>query len=238
MKKVIIIGATSGIGRELAKVFSSKGFEVGITGRRTNLLEDLSKELPGKSHWAQMDVRDPDAAVQTLDKLSSDMGGLDILVINAGVGHDNPSLDWQLEKETIDTNVSGFTALADAAMRYFIKSKSGHVVGVSSIAGIRGSDLVPAYNASKAFMASYLEGMTRKVTKERLPVAITDIQPGFVDTPMTKGEKMFWVASPQKAARQIYDAILKRKEKAYITRRWAIIAWVLRLLPRYLYRHL
>jgi short-subunit dehydrogenase len=239
MKKVIIVGATSGIGKELAKVFSSKGYEVGITGRRTTHLEEVSKELSAKTHWAAMDVRDTDASVQTLEKLIADMGGSDIIVVNAGVGHENPSLDWRLEKDTIETNVLGFTALADAAMRHFIKNKSGHLVGISSIASIRGSDLFPAYNASKAFMSIYLEGMTRKMVKEHLPVAVTDIQPGFIDTPMTKAQKgMFWVAPAHKAAGQIYDAILKRKEKAYITGRWVIIAWVLRFLPGYFYKRL
>ncbi len=236
MKKVIIIGASSGIGRELAKIFSSNGHEVGITGRRTALLEELALELTTKCTIATMDVKDTDASVKSLETLITTMGGLDILVISAGTGHINPTLDWQLEKETIDTNVSGFTALADAGMRHFLKQKSGHLVGISSIASIRGNEVAPAYAASKAFVSTYLEGMMRKTVKAHLPIAITDIQPGFVDTPMAKADKLFWVASPEKAARQIYTAILKKKEKAYITKRWVIIAWVLKILPRYLYK--
>jgi short-subunit dehydrogenase len=238
MKKVIIIGATSGIGRELAKIFSANGHEVGITGRRIALLEELSAQLPAKSHSAAMDVKNTEESVKTLDTLINNIGGLDILVINAGTGYINPTLDWQLEKETLDTNVSGFTAIADAAMHFFIKQKSGHMVGISSIASIRGNEAAPAYSASKAFISNYLEGMQRKVAKERQPITITDIQPGFVDTPMAKAEKLFWVASPEKAARQIYHAILKKKEKAYITKRWIIVAWLLKIMPRFLYKHL
>jgi short-subunit dehydrogenase len=123
-------------------------------------------------------------------------------------------------------------------MRYFIKQKSGHLVGISSIASIRGNEVAPAYAASKAFVSTYLEGMMRKTAKAHLPIAITDIQPGFVDTPMAKADKLFWVASPEKAARQIFSAILKKKEKAYITKRWVLVAWVLKLLPRYLYKRI
>jgi short-subunit dehydrogenase len=238
MKKVIIIGASSGIGRELAKIFSANGFEVGITGRRTALLEELRAELTAKCHIISMDVKDTNASVESLETLISQLGGLDILVINAGAGHNNPSLDWQLEKETIDTNVSGFTALADAGIRYFIKQKSGHLVGISSIASIRGNEIAPAYAASKAFVSTYLEGMMRKAVKARLPITITDILPGFVDTEMVKGDKVFWVASPQKAARQIYNAIMKKKEKAYITKRWFFVAMILKILPKFVFKRL
>ena len=87
-------------------------------------------------------------------------------------------------------------------------------------------------------MSNYLEGLSRKVAKERLPIAITDIQPGFVDTAIVKTDKIFWMASPQKAAEQIYTAIARKKRIAYITRRWILIAWLLKILPGYLYRKL
>ena len=132
MKKVIIIGATSGIGRELAKIFSAKGCEVGITGRRTALLEELASELPTKCHSATMDVKNTEEAVKILERVIHEMNGLDMLIISAGTGHINPALDWTLEKETIDTNVSGFTAITDLAMRHFIKQKSG-IYGIHKI---------------------------------------------------------------------------------------------------------
>jgi short-subunit dehydrogenase len=238
MKKVIIIGATSGIGKELAIIFAAKGYEMGITGRRSEVLDELRTQLPGKIYAETMDIRNTEESIKSLEKLVAAMGGMDILIINAGTGHINPSLDWTKEKETIETNVSGFTALATTGMQYFTKKGSGHLVGVSSIAGIRGSDIAPAYNASKAFISTYLEGISRKVVKDKLNIAITDIQPGFVDTAMAKGEKKFWVASPKKAAEQIYEAILKKKRIAYITKRWRLIAWLLKVLPEYLYLRL
>ncbi|MEA3368953.1 MAG: SDR family NAD(P)-dependent oxidoreductase [Candidatus Ratteibacteria bacterium] len=238
MNKAVIIGATSGIGKELARVFSANGYEVGIAGRRTNLLEELSSELSTKTYISTIDVKNTEFAIQSLEELLKEMQDVDILIINAGIAHTNPSLDWSEEKETIDTNVSGFTAIAGAAMRYFIKRGAGHLAGISSIAGIRGGDKAPAYSASKAFMSNYLEGLSRKAVKEKLPITITDIQPGFVKTAMVKGDNLFWIASPRKAAKQIYNAIKRKKGKVYITKRWVLIAWLFKIMPGYFYKRL
>lgn len=235
MKKVIIIGATSGIGKELAKIYSCSGYEVGIVGRRTELLNELASELSTKTYKLTLNITKTETVIQSLEELIQEMKGVDIFVISAGTGHINESLDWQKEKETINTNVSGFAAVANIAMQYFIKNGSGHLVGISSIASIRGSRDAPAYNASKAFVSNYLEGLRGKAIKVKLPIAVTDIQPGFVDTAMAKGEGLFWVASPEKAAKQIYKAIKQKKKKACITKRWALVAWLLRIMPDFIY---
>ena len=235
MKKAIIIGASSGIGKELTKIFASHGCEVGIAARRTDLLNELVAEIPTKIYTATIDIKNTDIAIQSLEKLIKDVGDVDIIIISSGIGHINPSLDWSKEKETIETNVSGFTAMAGVAMHYFIQKRSGHLVGISSIASIRGDNAGPAYSASKAFMSNYLEGLRKKVAKEKIDITITDIQPGFVDTAMSKGDGLFWVASPQKAAKQIYQVIQQKKKKAYITKRWAIIAWLLKIMPDFIY---
>ena len=235
MKKTIIIGASSGIGKELTKIFASHGFEVGIAARRTDLLNELFAEIPTKIYTATIDIKNTDIAIQSLEKLIKDVGDVDIIVISSGVGHMNSLLDWSKEKETIETNVSGFTAMAGVAMHYFIQKRSGHIVGISSIASIRGDNAGPAYSASKAFMSNYLEGLRKKVAKEKIDITITDIQPGFVNTAMAKGDGLFWVASPQKAAKQIYKVIQQKKKKAYITKRWAIIAWLLKIMPDFIY---
>lgn len=235
MKKAIIIGASSGIGKELTKIFASHGCEVGIAARRTDLLNELIAEIPTKIYTATIDIKNTDIAIQSLAKLIKDVGDVDIIVISSGVGHMNSSLDWSKEKETIETNVSGFTAMAGVAMHYFIQKRSGHLVGISSIASIRGDNAGPAYSASKAFMSNYLEGLRKKVAKEKIDITITDIQPGFVNTAMAKGDGLFWVATPQKAAKQIYQVIQQKKKKAYITKRWAIIAWLLKIMPDFIY---
>ena len=120
-------------------------------------------------------------------------------------------------------------------MHYFINNKSGHLVGISSIASIKGSNICPSYNASKAFISNYLEGLRKKSVKEKLKISITDIQPGLIDTAMAKGEGLFWVSSAQKAAKQIFKAIQQKKKRAYITKRWAIVAWLLKILPEFIY---
>jgi len=235
-KKAIIVGATSGIGRELAKVLSINGYIVGATGRRLNLLKDLKEELTAQIFIKEIDVT-KQSALSELQSLIDEMDGVDLIVISAGTGSLEPNLPWNKEKETIETNVLGFGAIANIAYHHFIKKNSGHLVGISSIASIRGGE-APAYNASKAFVANYLQGLRYLVKKNNKNITITDIQPGFVDTAMAQGEGLFWVATPEKAVDQIFTAIKKKKNHAYITKRWRLIAWVLKILPDFIYNKL
>ena len=235
MKKAIVIGASSGIGKELAIVLAKHGYEVGLMARRVELLEVLQRELPTASLFSHIDLNAPEESVEKLQALIEKMDGVDLIVINSGTGFINAELDWQKEKQTIDVNVSGFCALAGLAYNYFAKKGGGQIVGISSIAALRGNDAAPAYNASKAFMSSYLTALQKKAFKEQLPIYVTDIQPGFVDTPMAKSDKKFWVATPRKAAEQIYAAIAEHKKQAYITHRWRLIAWLIKLAPDWVY---
>lgn len=237
MTKAIVIGATSGIGKELARLLSQNGYILGITGRRIHLLKELQAELSTRSVMRQMDVADSSAAIEQLNGLIAELDGVDLFVMNAGTGFIDPALPWHLEKETIDVNVTGFTAMANVAYHHCVTRGSGHLVGISSLAAIRGGQAA-AYNASKAYMSTYLQGLRYRIAKLGLPIAVTDIQPGFVNTPMAKGEGLFWVASPQKAARQIYDAIRRQKTHAYVTRRWRVIGWALRAMPDWIYHRL
>jgi len=238
MKKAIIIGASSGIGRELAKILSQNQYIVGVMARRIQLLDELRNEVEGTLFVQKIDVADVESAMDTLEKFIKEMGGADLIVISAGTGEINNNLSWHRECETIKTNVSGFAALVNVAMRHFMEKGSGHLVGISSIAALRGGRESPAYNASKAFDSNYLEGLQQKVRKSGLPITITDIKPGFVNTAMAKGDGIFWAAEPEKAARQIFRAIKRRKRHAYITRRWVLIAWLIKLLPGFIYERL
>ncbi len=132
--------------------------------------------------------------------------------------------DWTKEKITIDTNVTGFTSMAMAAYQYFLKTKKGHLVGISSVAALISNSGSPAYSASKAFISNYLQGLNIHAYKAKIPITITDIRPGFVDTKMAQGARVFWVASKEKTAKQIYQAIKKKKTNAYITKRCNIVA--------------
>lgn len=238
MKKAIIIGASSGIGRELAKVLSRNKYIVGVMARRVQLLDELRNEVEGTLFVQKIDVADVESAMDTLVKFINKMDGADLIVISAGTGDINNDLDWSLENETIKTNVNGFAALANVAMHHFTENGSGHLVGISSIAALRGGRESPAYNASKAFESNYLEGLRQKVRKSGLPITITDIKPGFVNTAMAKGDGIFWAAEPENAARQIYHVIKRRKSSAYITRRWVLVAWLIKLLPDFIYERL
>lgn len=235
MKKAIIVGASSGIGKGLAQLLADQSYKVGITGRRTGLLDELKSERPEVYFTQYLDVADTHSCVPVLTELVEALGGLDLLVISAGTGDINKDLDFSIEKRTIDTNVLGFTCIADWAFNYFQAQNSGHLVGISSIAGIRGNRHAPAYNASKAYQISYLEALRQKAANLNASVSITDIRPGFVDTDMAKGEGQFWVAPVDKAVRQIAKAITQKSKVVYVTKRWRLIAGILRLLPRAIY---
>lgn len=230
MKNAVIIGGTSGIGKGLASILAAHNYNVYITGRRENLMQNSGYE------YRLMDVTNIDDTTKKLDELALLLGNIDLFIISAGTGDVNNSLDFETEKRTIDVNVLGFTAIADWAFRYFEKQKCGHLVAISSVAGLRGSFIAPAYNATKAYQINYLEGLMVKAAKLKLPVTITDVRPGFVDTDMAKGDGLFWVASVDKACSQIYNAIKKRKRVVYITKRWRLIAVIIGLLPFCLYR--
>ncbi|MBI5805116.1 SDR family NAD(P)-dependent oxidoreductase [candidate division TA06 bacterium] len=235
MKKAVIIGATSGIGKGLAEILAKNNYLVGITGRRKELLEKLKSETPERYFAKVIDVTDTINTIQLLEELAAELGGLDLLVISSGTGDLNDDLDFAIEKRTIETNVTGFTGIADWAFRYFEGQGSGHLAAISSIAGIRGSRQAPSYGATKAYQINYLEALRQKAARLKKPIYVSDIRPGFVDTSMAKGEGQFWVASVDKAAQQIFHAIKGKKKVAYITKRWSIIAIILKLLPNVVY---
>lgn len=235
MKKAIIIGATSGIGRGIAKALAQKNHQVGITGRREGLLNELKQEAPSQFIVRKMDVCDTEAGVEDLRSLIEELGGLDLLVLSSGTGDLNEDLDFAIEKRTIDTNVLGFTNIVDWIFNFFANQKTGHLVVISSIAGLRGSRGAPAYNASKAYQINYLEGLRQKANKLKLPIVVTDLRPGFVDTAMAKGEGQFWVATVDKAVKQIVGAIERKAKVVYVTKRWRLIAFVLKMMPNWMY---
>lgn len=254
----IIVGASSGIGEALARRLASDGYEIGLAARRTDRLVEIGKELPTNASVATMDVTEPDAARETFFELTAAMDRVELVVLSAGAGSINRDLSWETERETIDVNVTGFTALATAAIEYFERggidatSESastdrrpapdapidGQLVGISSVAAGFGSPDAPAYNASKAFVSRYLEGLRHRQAANTADVTITTIEPGFVDTDMALGEELFWVCSPETAAAQIHRAIESRRTHAYVTRRWRLIALLFWLLPESIARRL
>jgi short-subunit dehydrogenase len=235
MKKAIIIGATSGIGKGLTKILVDNNYKVGITGRRTELLDELKSQNPNSYYTRTFDITDTKIIVENLDALTTELGGLDLLIISSGTGDLNEKLDFEIEKRTIETNVTGYTCIANWTFNYFKNQQSGHLVAISSVGGLRGSRIAPAYNATKAYQVNYLEGLRQKARKLNQQIYVTDVRPGFVDTDMAKGEGQFWVAPVEKATQQIFDAIKQKKKIVYITKRWRLIAIILKRIPRQIY---
>jgi short-subunit dehydrogenase len=235
MKKAIVVGATSGIGRGIAKLLVANDYKVGITGRRTPLLEDLKNENPDRYCIKTFDVTDAQGIPVHLSELTRELGGLDLLIISSGIGNRMDWLDFEMEKKAIDTNVSGFTAVASWTFNYFREQKFGHLVNISSVSGLRGNRFAPTYAASKAYQINYLQGLRNKAGRLKYPISVTDIRPGFVDTPLAKGDNVFWVSSVEKASKQIFKAIKTKRKVAYITRRWWIVAMFMKLVPNWIY---
>jgi len=230
-KHAVIFGATSGIGKELAKLLIADGYTVVITGRRQEKLKTLKAENPNQYIIKQHDITDVASTDVLFKEIVDELKTIDLIVSSSGVGGANYNLDWEIEYNTIMTNVLGTTKVYDLAYNLFKAQGYGHLVGISSIAGVRGNRHVPCYFASKSYQNSYLESLWMKAKRtKKAKISITDIVPGFVETKMATGNT-FWKAPLAKATRQIYTAIKKKKKKAYITRRWRIIAILIRIMP-------
>jgi len=237
-RTAVIIGASSGIGEALAHELNRGGWRLGLLARRVERLEALRKQLAPETVVRGVDVSRPDVAA-LLERVFDELGDVDLVVISAATGDNNRDLKWELDLDTVSVNVLGFIAAAQVAMRHFLKRGRGHLVGISSIAALRSSHAGAAYSASKAFQSVYLDGLRDLARHSGHPIVVTEVQPGFVDTAMMKPERpvpalvrRLLVASPAKAARQILRAVHKQKKHAYITRRYAAIAFILKRLPR------
>lgn len=237
MAKVVIVGATSGIGWALAEKYASEGHVVGLTGRREERLRQIAEKFPGKVFYERMDIREADMAIMKIQSLFVRLQTVDIVIVNAGIGHVNWSLDWSIEQQTILTNVYGCSAVLNAAMQHFMQTGVGKLACVTSVAGVRGFGGAPAYGASKAYLMHYMESLRAIAFQRGVKISMIDIRPGFVDTKMGT-RSAIWRISSQAAANQIYAAITAGKQQAYISPRWRLVAWMLRMMPGWLLRRL
>lgn len=235
MKKIIIIGATSGIGKALAIRYLKAGHFVGITGRRSHLLDEIKQQYPQQTFTSTFDVTGNES-IAHLEKLIEQLQGMDLFIYNSGYGEASKELYWAMDKKTTLINVNGFAETTNYAFNYFVKQGRGQIAAISSISAYRGNSWAPAYGASKAYMSNYMEALSIKAYRMKLPIYMTDIQPGFVLTDMAKGNKLFWMAPLEKATTQMIEAIEKKKRRVQITKRWKISAWVLKWLPFSFYK--
>jgi len=235
---IIIIGATSGIGKAFFDIYTEEGNRLGIVGRRTHLLDELHHQHPSNTYTATADITKQDEIEQAIRLLRKEIGSINLAIVCSGIGESNPSLDYNVERPTIDTNVTGWTFVVDTLYNIFEQQGHGHLVAITSAGGLRGEPMAPAYSATKAYQINYMEALRKKAYKAGGKITVTDVRPGLVNTAMAKGEDLFWVMPVEKVARQIYIAIRNKKSKVYVTKRWHILAIVCKNIPFFLYKRM
>lgn len=230
-KNIIIVGATSGIGKCVAEIYLKRGHNVGLAGRRSSVLEELCKQY-ANANYVTLDVRDWKETIKAIDILFNRMGKVDLFLLSSGVGWMNADYNWERDLCTIETNVLGWTSVVNHAYKKIAEQREGHLAAISSIASLRGLAPAPSYSASKAYQVHYLEALRQRAMASKLPIAVTDIRPGFVDTPLlTNTKKFFWIVSVDKAAQQIVSALDKRKAVATVTKRWLALSYIIKVIP-------
>lgn len=233
-KKAIIIGATSGIGLEVAKLLSAKGWELGIAGRRVQLLEQISQELAGVKTYEVIDITQEDAPV-LLEKLIDKMNGIDLYFHSSGIGYQNPSLDIDKEMRTVETNALGFTRMLTHVFHYFAQNGGGHIACISSIAGTKGLGAAPSYSSTKRFQNHYMECLQQLAHMKGYPITFTDIRPGFVATDLIKdGSYPMQLTAPD-VAKEIVMALEKKKPIIVIDWKYRILVFFWKLVPRWIW---
>lgn len=236
-KRVIIIGATSGIGREVADIYIAQGWKVGVAGRRANELELLRQTAPDLVFTQVLDVTANDAP-QKLHALIEQMGGMDVFLLSSGIGKQNYALEPEIELATAATNVEGFIRMTNAAYHYFERQGYGHLAVISSIAGTKGLGAAAAYSATKRFQNTYIDALDQLARMNGLNISFTDIRPGFVATPLLKDDRYPMLMKAPVVARHIVNAIKRKKRVATIDWKYRLLVFFWRLIPRWIWLRL
>ncbi|GAA6254629.1 SDR family NAD(P)-dependent oxidoreductase [Bacteroides sp. f07] len=238
MKRAIIIGATSGIGQEVAKCLLLEGWQIGIAGRRQSALETLQQVAPEQIEIQALDVTREDAA-EKLNMLIDKVGGMDLFLLSSGIGFQNMKLDMEVELNTARTNVEGFTRMVDTAFAYFRKNRGGHLAVISSIAGTKGLGVAPAYSATKRFQNTYIDALEQLAHLQKLNIHFTDIRPGFVATDLLNDGKRYpMLMKADKVGWHIARALKRKKRVAVIDWRYRILVFFWKMIPRRIWKHL
>ena len=237
-KKVIIIGATSGIGREVALIYIAQGWKVGVAGRRQADLESLRAAYPEQVYAQTLDITQEDAP-EKLHALIEQVGGMDVFLLSSGIGKQNPTLETGLELATAATNVEGFIRMTNAAFHYFEQQGHGHLAVISSIAGTKGLGAAPAYSATKGFQNIYMDALDQLARMKKLNIQFTDIRPGFVATPLLNNQKKYpMLMEAPIVALDIVSAIEKKKRVAIIDWKFRLLVGFWRLIPKWIWLRL
>ena len=234
----IIIGASSGMGLEVAKLLLAEGYSLGVAARREDRLQALKQLAPDRVVTSTIDVTAEDAA-ERLRSLIDELGGMDLFFYASGIGKQNRELAPDIELDTVNTNGMGFTRMIGEAYRYFAEKGEGHIAAITSIAGTKGLGPAPSYSATKAMQNTYLQALEQQANARGLKIRFTDIRPGFVDTDLLKGDFHYpMMLKPEKVARDIVRAIHHKRHIKVIDWKYAIMTALWRRIPRPLWRHL
>lgn len=239
MKRAIIIGASSGIGQKVAKLLIADGWMVGVAARREEKLRELKSDARNGQQvkTARIDVTSEDAP-EHLHALITQLGGMDLFFYAPAIGKVNRKLQTDIELATMETNVTGFTRMIGAAYHYFVEAGGGHIAAISSIAGTMGLGPAPAYSASKAMQATYLQALEQLINRQKQDIHITDIRPGFVDTALLTGQHYPMMLQPEKVAKEIVWAINHKKHVRIVDWRYRLLTPLWRCVPKWLWRRL
>ena len=237
MNKAVIIGGSSGMGLEVAKILLAEGYSLGVAARREDRLQELKQAAPDRVEVATIDVTAEDA-VARLRELINRLGGMDLYFHAAGIGKQNRTLSEDIEINTVNTNGMGFTRMIGEAYRYFAERGEGHIAAITSIAGTKGLGPAPSYSATKAMQHVYLQALEQQAHSRGLNIRFTDIRPGFVDTDLLKGDFHYpMMLKPQSVARDIVHAIHNKRHIKVIDWKYAILTALWRRIPRAIWRH-
>lgn len=239
INSIIIIGATSGIGRAVAESFARDGVRVGIAGRREEQLCEL-QERYGSEHVAfrVMDVTREDAA-DRLVELCEEVGTPDVLLYASGIGRQNPELEEVIELRTVETNCAGMVRIVDGFINWvkhnpaYNNKHRAHVAVISSVAGTMGMGSAPAYSATKSMQSAYLVALAQHIRMHNLPISVGDIRPGFVATEILNPEKHYpMMMTVKAAANHVTRSLQKRKRITTFDWRFKLITAFWRTIPR------
>jgi short-subunit dehydrogenase len=236
--RVVITGASSGIGKALAREYAKRGATLALIARRGDLLTQLAGSLPARAYTYTADVRDARALAAVAEDFIGRVGCPELVIANAGVSAGtltgNPQ-DNAVFEEILAVNVSGMMLTFQPFVDLMKARQQGMLAGIASIAGFRGLPGAAAYSASKAAAISYLESL--RVELAGSGVSVTTICPGYIATPMTQGNpyRMPFLMDADDAARKIADAIARRKRLYVLPWQMAVVGWFMRRLPRPLY---
>ncbi|MEG0807628.1 MAG: SDR family NAD(P)-dependent oxidoreductase [Alistipes sp.] len=238
MKRIVIVGATSGIGLEVARLCIREGWQVGAAGRRIEALETLRAEAPEQVVIEALDIT-RDNAPEHFTTLIEKLGGMDIYLHCSGIGSRNIELQPDIEINTLRTNGEGFVRMVTAAFGYFRAHGGGHLAIISSIAGTRGLGSAPAYSATKRMQNTYIDALSQLSHMQGYNIHFTDIRPGFVATPLLHdGGHYPMLMQPEAVAARIVRAIKSQRRRVVIDRRYALFVFFWRLIPEWLWERL